>query len=148
MSIRAATYRDLAQLVTLTREYYEGEKRPVDVQRTADTYAKLLTADDGQACAFVSYSSRRPEQITGFITGVLFPQLFHAEPSSMPVAWYARPGSKGHGSYLMRAYERWARERGVKRIHGSGREPRTLALLTKTGYEPLELHFCKVIHHA
>jgi hypothetical protein len=142
MPVRRAEPSDLSQLVALAREYFESIGRPVDLDRTTRFFADHLERLETVACLFVSFGSDR-EQINGVIAGAVLPQIFQSEPAAYKTGWYARPGAKGNGIALLRAYESWTKSLGAQRIHANAREARTIKALEKLGYVPLELTYVK-----
>jgi GNAT superfamily N-acetyltransferase len=76
--------------------------------------------------------------VAGFLCGVLTPHYFTGEPTAFKTAWYAIPGARGLGAHLLRAFEAWAKAKGAHRLIVAGRQERTLALLGRLGYAPLE----------
>jgi len=75
----------------------------------------------------------------------LVPHYFTGEPTAFKTAWYALPNARGRGAPLLRAFQAWAKEKGARRLIVAGRQPRTLMLLGRLGYHPLETVFSKDI---
>ncbi len=83
--------------------------------------------------------------VSGFLCGVIAPHYFTGEPTAFKTAWYALPAARGHGYYLLRAFEAWAKVRHARRLIVAGRQERTLTLLSRLGYAPLETVYAKDI---
>jgi len=81
--------------------------------------------------------------IAAFLCGVIAPHYFTGEPTAFKTAWYALPGARGLGTHLLRAFEAWAKARGASRLIVAGRQERTLTLLGRLGYTPLETVYSK-----
>jgi hypothetical protein len=78
------------------------------------------------------------EPVKAMICGVVAPHYLTGEPAAFKTAWYATPSARGHGASLLRAFEKWARQQGAKRLFVAGRSVRTLTMLGRLGYAPLE----------
>jgi len=83
------------------------------------------------------------EPVAGFLCGVIAPHYFTGEPTAFKTAWYALPAARGLGAHLLRAFESWAKAKGARRLIVAGRQERTLALLSRLGYAPLETVYSK-----
>jgi GNAT superfamily N-acetyltransferase len=53
------------------------------------------------------------------------------------------PEARGLGAHLLRAFEAWAKSKGARRLIVAGRRERTLILLSRLGYTPLETVYSK-----
>jgi GNAT superfamily N-acetyltransferase len=130
--VRRATPDDVARFAELGLRFYaeEGgrEASPHQLARFAFSH---LESDDR---IFLVAG----EPVAGFLCGVLAPHYFTGEPTAFKTAWYAIPGSRGLGAHLLRAFEAWAKAKGARRLIVAGRQERTLALLGRLGYAPLE----------
>jgi GNAT superfamily N-acetyltransferase len=136
-SVRRANPEDLARLVELGLRYYaeEGKREAsaMELARFAISHAGaadrvcLVWGEPAKACLF----------------GMIAPHYLTGEPVAFKTAWYAIPGARGYGTHLLRAFESWAKEKGARRIMVAGRQERTLALLERLGYEPLETVYAK-----
>ncbi len=71
------------------------------------------------------------------------PHYLTGEPTAFKTAWYALPAARGLGAHLLRAFERWAKGEGARRLIVAGRQQRTLTLLGRLGYAPLETVYSK-----
>ncbi|MFH5773607.1 hypothetical protein ACHFJ0_05095 [Paracoccus sp. NGMCC 1.201697] len=98
---------------------------PVEVDRawTARTVAALIASSDG----FVAVSDG------GFIAGSLQPTVINPSPVAMELGWFASDGS---GLRLMRAFEKWASEKGAALVQlSTGSDGPDL---TRLGYRAAE----------
>ncbi len=130
--VRRATPEDVARFVELGLRFYaeEGGREASPRQLAAFAFSHLQDADRIFLVA--------GEPVAGFLCGVLAPHYFTGEPTAFKTAWYAAPGARGLGAHLLRAFEAWAKARGARRLIVAGRQERTLALLNRLGYVPLE----------
>ncbi len=130
--VRRATPKDVARFVELGLRFYaeEGGREACPHQLARFAFSHL---DDDNRVFLVA-----GEPVSGFLCGVLTPHYFTGEPTAFKTAWYAIPGARGLGAHLLRAFEAWARAKGARRLIVAGRQERTLALLGRLGYAPLE----------
>ena len=104
--IREATSADVLGIVDMVeslRSAVDGAI-PVDRAHTAATVAGLIASPDG--VVFVSGA--------GFIAGALVQTIINPAPLAQELGWHAKDGS---GLRLLRAFERWAIERGAHWIN-------------------------------
>ncbi len=85
------------------------------------------------------------EPIAAVLCGLVTPHYFTGELTAFKTAWYAVPAARGYGAHLLRAFEKWAQEKGARRLIVAGRQDRTLQLLERLDYRPLETVFAKDI---
>lgn len=106
MTIRAAEATDVLTIVGMIESLREAVDGPVPVDRshTAATVARLIASPDG--VVFVSG--------VGFIAGALVQTVINPAPLAQELGWFATDGS---GLRLLRAFERWAVERGARWIN-------------------------------
>jgi GNAT superfamily N-acetyltransferase len=130
--VRPATPEDVVRFVELGLRFYaeEGGRDACPRQLARFAFTHL---HDGNRVFLVA-----GEPVAGFLCGVLAPHYFTGEPTAFKTAWYAVPGARGLGAYLLRAFEAWAKARGARRLIVAGRQERTLTLLGRLGYLPLE----------
>jgi GNAT superfamily N-acetyltransferase len=106
--------------------------RSLACRDTLIRFAESHIADPDKVCLV---AANGPDAV---ICGVVAAHYLTGEMTAFKTAWAAKPGATGHGAHLLRAFERWARERGAQRILVSGREARTCTLLERRGYSRLE----------
>jgi hypothetical protein len=135
MPVRTATLDDLPQLIDLAREYFDSIGRPCDLAAVANFLMQHLNSE--HCAVFVAVGPDRTK-VKGALSAVVWPQQFHAGAAAFKTGWCARPGAKGYGAALLRAFERWAKERGACRAVASSRQDRTARMLSKLGYHPME----------
>jgi GNAT superfamily N-acetyltransferase len=138
-SVREGTLDDVPRFIELGERFYSDEG-----ERTAcsDALARFAISHicDADRIFLVTGTP-----IVAFLSGLVAPHYFTGEHTAFKTAWYAIPGSKGHGAHLLRAFEAWAKEKGARRIIVAGRLDRTLTLLKRLDYQPLETVFSKDI---
>jgi hypothetical protein len=130
--VRRGTPSDVARFVELGLRFYaEDGKREACPEHLARFAASHLNCEDR---AFLVAG----EPVAAFLCAVIAPHYFTGEPTAFKTAWYALPAARGYGAHLLRAFEAWAKEKGARRLIVAGRQERTLALLGRLGYVPLE----------
>jgi GNAT superfamily N-acetyltransferase len=137
--IRRATLDDVARFVELGLRFYREEGA-----REACPYA-LARFAASHVCDENRVSLAAGDPIAAYLCGIIAPHYLTGEPTAFKTAWYAIPGARGYGAHLLRAFEAWAREKGARRIIVAGRQERTLTLLERLHYQPLETVYSKDI---
>ena len=131
-SVRLGTLGDVARFVELGSRFYAEEgKREACPEQLARFAISHLNCEDR---AFLVAG----EPVAAFLCAVIAPHYFTGEPTAFKTAWYAIPAARGYGAHLLRAFEAWAKEKGARRLIVAGRQERTLTLLSRLGYAPLE----------
>ncbi len=135
--VRRATFEDVARLVELGLRFY-GEEGG----RTAcpNALGRFAISHIGAADRVFLVSG---EPIVACLAGMIAPHYLAGDPTAFKTAWYAIPGARGHGARLLRAFEAWAKEKGARRLIVAGRRDRTLTLLERLHYQPLETVYSK-----
>ncbi|MBT3070938.1 hypothetical protein KKP04_08665 [Rhodomicrobium sp. Az07] len=135
--IRQADEGDVARFVELGLRFYaeEGGRR-VDPRALA-RFAFAQIGEPGR----VLLAAKEPA--AAFLAGMIAPHYLTGEPTAFKTAWYALPDARGYGAHLLRAFEVWAKEMGAARLIVAGRAPRTLALLERLQFQPLETVYAK-----
>jgi hypothetical protein len=137
--VRQASGDDVASFVELGMRFYaeEGKRKASPHQLAAFAISHLGCADR----AFLAAG----EPAAAVLTGILAPHYLTGEPTAFKTAWYALPAARGYGAYLLRSFEGWAKAKGARRLIVAGRQERTLTLLGRLGYAPLETVYEKDI---
>ncbi len=130
--VRRGTPDDLARFVELGLRFYAEEGNREACPRLLARFG--ISHASGEDRVFLVAG----EPVAAFLCGIIAPHYFTGEPTAFKTAWYALPGARGLGAYLLRAFEAWAKEKGAHRIIVAGRQQRTLTLLSRLGYAPLE----------
>jgi GNAT superfamily N-acetyltransferase len=130
--VRCATREDVARFVELGLRFYAEEGGREACPRQLARFAFSHLGDDARVFLVAG------EPVAGFLCGVLAPHYFTNEPTAFKTAWYAIPAARGVGAHLLRAFEVWAKAKGARRLIVAGRQERTLTLLNRLGYAPLE----------
>jgi GNAT superfamily N-acetyltransferase len=137
--VRQATCNDVARFVELGMRFYADEgKRKASPHQLASFAISHLNGTDRVFLA-------AGEPAAAVLTGILAPHYFTGEPTAFKTAWYALPAARGYGAHLLRSFEGWAKAKGARRLIVAGRQERTLALLKRLGYVPLETVYEKDI---
>lgn len=130
--MRRAAAEDVARFVELGLRFYAEEGGRDACPRQLARFAYSHLHDEGRVFLVSG------EPVAGFLCGVLAPHYFTGELTAFKTAWYAMPRARGLGAHLLRAFEAWAKDKGARRLIVAGRQERTLKLLGRLGYAPLE----------
>ncbi len=130
--VRRGTYDEVACFVELGLRFYAEEgKRDASPHQLARFAISHLRDEDR---VFLVAG----EPVAAVLCAVIAPHYLTGEPTAFKTAWYALPAARGLGAHLLRAFEAWAKEKGARRLIVAGRQQRTLALLNRLGFAPLE----------
>ncbi len=135
--VRHATLDDVQRFVELGLRFYSEEGARTACPDALARFAASHVIDPKR----VYLAAGVP--IAACLCGMIARHYLTGEPTAFKTAWYAIPGARGYGAYLLRAFEAWAKDKGARRIIVAGRQPRTLALLERLHYQPLETVFSK-----
>ena len=134
---RRATLDDVARFVELGLRFYDEEGGREAYPDALARFAASHVLDENR----VYFAAGDP--VAACLCGMLAPHYLTGELTAFKTAWYATPGARGYGAHLLRAFEAWAKEKGARRIIVAGRLPRTLTLLERLHYQPLETVYSK-----
>ena len=143
--IRQARIEDLPRLWEYARESFSQSRflKRFELERFCGLWTALL--EQGAGGVFVLEDEA--EELAGALMGVVYPEPYSDELTATEFAWFVRPGHRGEGIRLYRAFEQWARERGCARIrmvHLTDVMPAKLAnVYRRLGFEPAEVHYVK-----
>lgn len=138
--IRSATHEDIPALVGMGKQFHAAsidKDIPYDPDGAVSFFKALIGSDMG----FVAISE------TGFVAGLTttLPQLQKDYLIASECYWWA----ERDGNDLIKAFERWAKERGASRIVISHRHDTRNAALSRLyrmmGYEPYEHYYMRAI---
>jgi GNAT superfamily N-acetyltransferase len=130
--VRPGTADDLARFVELGVRFYSEEGGREACPRQLARFAFSHLSDEDRIFLVAG------DPVAAFLCAVFAHHYFTGEPAAFKTAWYALPGSRGLGAHLLRAFERWAKAKGARRLIVAGKQERTLTLLSRLGYVPLE----------
>ncbi len=134
---RRATPGDVARVVELGLRFYGEEGGRL---ASPKALASFIFSHIGVPDRVLLVSG---EPIAAGLCGMMAPHYLTGEPTAFKTAWYAIPGARGYGAHLLRAFEAWAKENGARRLIVAGRNERTLALLERLHFQPLETVYSK-----
>ena len=135
--VRRATMGDVARFVELGIRFYEEEGGRRACPHSLARFAITHVTDENRVYLAVG------DPIAACLCGMIAPHYLTGEATAFKTAWYAIPGARGYGAHLLRAFEAWARDKGARRIIVAGRLSRTLTLLERLQYQPLETVYSK-----
>ncbi len=142
--IRQATVEDLPRMESAARAFFASSRflRRFDMDRFIRAWAALLSSGTG-----VIFALFDRDEVCGAIGGVVYPDINTGELIASEFFWFIRPGSRGDGLRLYRAFERWARTqacRQIRMVHLTDSMPDRLArVYRRLGYLPAETHYVK-----
>jgi len=135
--VRRATLDDVVRFVELGLRFYDEEGGRVACPDALARFAISHVSDENRVYLDAG------DPIAAWLCGMIAPPYLTGEPTAFTTAWYAIPGARGYGAHLLRAFESWAKEKGARRIIVAGRQDRTLTLLERLHYQPLETVYSK-----
>ena len=112
--IRRATIADLPKVAECAREFYASSPFLSDLEepRFCSTWEQLISQNLG--IAFIEYEG---SEVAGGIGAVVTLDPYSSKVVASEAFWFVRPGARGAlGIRLYRAFEYWARDRGVDSI--------------------------------
>ena len=152
MIIREATSEDCQAVARLGAEFVGKLKMPrvgsVDATRLEATFNAVHSNSDG-----VVLVAEADGEVAGFLLGMALPLWFDSlDWSAAELAWWVDPKHRGGSTAarLVRAFEDWAKGRGVARVVLSDVEFADAAqpagaLIERLGYTMTERAFAKAI---
>jgi GNAT superfamily N-acetyltransferase len=117
----------------------------------ADVFIRNWTAilRRGQGIFLGGFSDKG--EFVGGLGGVLCPDLNNGQLIAVECFWYVAPESRGAGIRLLKAYEKWCAEQGVKRIamiHLTHVHPGSMRrLYERMGYREVEVNYIKELQN-
>ena len=135
--VRQGTAGDVARFVELGLRFYAEEGHRDASAHQLARFAISHLQDEDRVFLVAG------EPVAAVLCGVMAPHYLTGEPTAFKTAWYALPAARGLGAYLLRAFESWAKTKGARRLIVAGRQERTLTLLSRLGYAPLETVYAK-----
>ena len=144
--IRLAIVRDVGNLGDMAYQFYEEGKVPGRLvpEVFERTWRSLIEANIG--VIFLLESSRN---IVGGLGAIKCPDPNNGEMIASELFWFVEKEYRGSGLKLLKAFEAWAQEQGIKKIlmvHLSELMPGKLKkLYERMGYKELETHYIKEV---
>ncbi len=141
MTTRPATELDLPILVSMFQQFVASTQ-----------YAQYVGQNPEHCTAMIAHMLRMPdyaifvvgdEPIVGMVGVMAFMQPFSGEIVASELFWWLDPEHRGHGGWLLRRAEKWARERGARRMSMMAPidKPRVAETYLKLGYREVERVF-------
>lgn len=119
-----------------------------DPERFRAIWTELLHS--GAAVIFVAVGvpgSDAAGTITGALGGIIHQEIYGDRLIAEEFFWFQRPGHRGPGVALYRAFEEWARVRGaaaLQMVHLFDVMPAKVArFYLRSGFEPVEMRYQK-----
>ena len=144
INIREATEEDALDCLILFKPFHKESKVPYswDAKKTQEVFIPTLPLEN-----FVTFVAERENDVVGFICGMYAEPFFSSEKISTEVAWFVNKEYRNStaGFRLMKAYEEWAKGKGVKYVGMTYLENITdlSEVYEKKGYSKAETQYMK-----
>lgn len=138
-AIREARPEDLPRIVAMFAEFVSSTQyaRYVgnDPVHSAAMMERLIT-DEGKALFVVDSE----DGVIGMLGVMVFTQPFSGETIASELFWWLDPKHRGHGVWLLRRAENWARSKGAARMNmmAPADKPRVAEIYEAIGYSYVE----------
>jgi GNAT superfamily N-acetyltransferase len=143
--IRTLKASELAMLGDCARDFYAASRWLGRFNPERFRAAWTLLFDSGAAVIFVAEDSGGA--IAGTLGGIIHREIYGDRLIAEEFFWFARPGHRGAGVALYRAFEEWARARGaaaLQMVHLFDVMPEKVArFYLRSGFEPVEMRYQK-----
>lgn len=136
--------RDLPELAACARDFYAASRflHTFDMARFEAVWTTLLASGTG-----VVLGLREDGEVVGTIGGVVYAEPYSGDLIATEFFWFVRPGRRGGGMRLYRAFEAWAREQNCTQIrmgHLSDSMPQKVKrVYERLGFEEVETNYAK-----
>lgn len=144
MTVRAVSPDELCAVVDVGYMFFKEGNLPGGFKRDVflRNWSAILKERRG-----IFLGAFEDEKFTGGLGAVLCPDLNNGQLLAVECFWYVLPEYRGHGLRLLRAFERWAKEAGVRRvamIHLMSLHPEAMRqLYERLGYRAVEINYIK-----
>ena len=111
-----------------------------------EQWSKLIELDVASILMYFNSS----DQPMGIIGGLCTECTMTKDMTAQEVFWWVDPSLRGRtcAIHLLREWERWARDRGAKRIYVGNlyrlNNDAMMSIYNRIGYQPAELHYVKL----
>ena len=136
-AVHRATRADMPVLTKLCHAFWDTyfEEVPYDPPHFLDYVERNLDEEN----LFVAILG----EADGMLMGCVVPTIFSPRPMVREIVWYTEPHARGRGMALYRAFDRWARARGVGHVMCS--LPWVEPAMEKLGYRMVEVSYFKTL---
>lgn len=144
MSVRPVTIEELPQVVGVGFQFFKEGDLPGGFVPDVfiRNWTSLLSEDRG-----VFFGLFKEDRFVGGLGAVICPDLNNGQLMAVETFWYVQPQHRGRGLRLLREFEKWAKERGARRVamlHLLKLHPAEMNTLYKRlGYRPVEVNYIK-----
>ncbi len=142
--IRKATEDDLLECLMLFKQFHKEAKLPYsfDPVKTQAIFLETLAIDQ-----FEIFVAEMDDDLVGFVCCTYMEPLFSSDKVSTEIAWYVNKEYRNSraGFKLLKQYEDWAVEQGIKYVGIAYLERVTdlSKVYEKKGYVKAETHYMK-----
>ena len=148
VTIRRATSKDLTNLVTTGKEFFDSTSMPSEgIQWSAQDALQMGAYLLNQGIVQVAYDG---DELVGFILMIVGPIPFtKSAMAATELAFYVRPAyrDEGVGRKLLRQAENVAKQLGIRKINmlhlGDSESAKNEQFYTDNGFRPTEVTFTK-----
>lgn len=140
--IREACITDIPKLVEMGRRFiFETKYRDAigfDAESQQTLMQRLIDSSDG--IIFILAPHKSP---IGMMGVHVFAHPLSGETMAAEVFWWVEPEHRGAGLSLIHKAERWAKDRGAKKLHMIAPSEKVARCYETLGYAQLEVHYQK-----
>lgn len=136
-NIREATSVD--EVLPLVKEHIEYFNLPIDILKTIRTLQHMI--DNPAAKVFVSLD--KEGKVQGYLCAIITEHFFMPGKTATELGLYSK--SSGHGRELIKAYETWVKDSGVKIATLMSLSHRPDKYYKRLGYNLFETSYIKVL---
>ncbi len=141
--IRAAVPSDRAAMIAMGSRFLDVVYRDVltgSPSSLGALFDGLLPMDEALLLV-----DDRDGEVKGMIGAVCFAHPMSGERCATELFWWADPDVRGAGIRLMKAAERWAKNRGAVKMFMVAPTPDVEALYTRLSYTPVERSYQRTL---
>lgn len=144
-AIREATLEDVPALARMFQQFLETEAYRAYVPHNAEAAEKFLREMITLPDRVVFVRTVPDVGVVGMLGLMAYHHPMTGRRQAGEMFWWLDPAYRGHGGWLLRRAERWARLRGAETLqmvspYSNARVQETYVAL---GYQPLEIAFYK-----
>ena len=141
MRIREATAEDVDRLVEMGCAFLEASAYAGRIRKNPAQMAALIEQLIGMETGAVLVAERHAEPV-GMIGLIVYPHSISGDLTGAELFWWVNPEARGRtGIALLRAAERWAKDRGAQQMLMIAPNKDVEQLYAALQYTPLEVTY-------
>jgi GNAT superfamily N-acetyltransferase len=143
--VRELPIAELSQLEDCAREFYAASRflKRFDMELFQTVWTGLVSSGTGVVFVLTNAAG----EIQGTLGGVAVPDIYSGDPIATEFFWFVRPGARGRGLDLLRAFEQWARAKGCVQLRMARlldvMPERLDRIYRRLGFEAVEVNYHK-----